>query len=85
MAKDYDSQLLESVTVRRRRLRDALLFGPGRLRREAEENTKVLLGSIVIAALLCAGCVGWAYISDVIADGGFGRSHRSAAVEEPAP
>ncbi len=26
-AKDYDSQLLESVAVRRRRLRDAVLFG----------------------------------------------------------
>ncbi len=38
MARDYDSQLLESVAVRRRRMRDALLFGVRRGLRTADER-----------------------------------------------
>lgn len=44
-AQDYDSQLLESVSVRRRRLRDALLFGAQRQRRSLDERMgKVFAG-----------------------------------------
>ncbi|MDB1090325.1 hypothetical protein PJ985_22500 [Streptomyces sp. ACA25] len=70
MARDYDSQLLESVAVRRRRLRDALLFGPQRIRRTLDENLGKVFGGIALAAVLCAGCVGWSFISDRMADGG---------------
>ncbi|MFF3691730.1 hypothetical protein [Streptomyces sp. NPDC002221] len=62
-AQDYDSQLLESVSVRRRRLRDALLFGGQRGRRSVDERLGKLFAGIVIAAVLCAGCVGWSFIS----------------------
>nr|WP_079087111.1 MULTISPECIES: hypothetical protein [Streptomyces] len=62
-AQDYDSQLLESVAVRRRRLRDALLFGGQRQRRGWDERLGKMIGGIVIAAVLCAGCVGWSFIS----------------------
>ncbi|WP_407110350.1 DUF6177 family protein [Streptomyces sp. DSM 116494] len=37
-AQKYDSQLLESVSVRRRRLRDALVFGAQRQRRAVDER-----------------------------------------------
>ncbi|MGA4839871.1 hypothetical protein [Streptomyces sp. G45] len=63
-AQDYDSQLLESVSVRRRRLRDALLFGGERQRRSVDERLGKVFGGIVIAAVLCAGCVGWSFVSE---------------------
>ncbi|WP_419994485.1 hypothetical protein [Streptomyces boninensis] len=63
MAQDYDSQLLESVAVRRRRLRDAVLFGELRGRRTLDERLGRAFVGIVIAAVLCAGCVGWSFIS----------------------
>ncbi|MEV7112813.1 hypothetical protein [Streptomyces anulatus] len=48
MARDYDSQLLESVGVRRRRMRDALLFGVGRARRTADERLSTDLSNLDI-------------------------------------
>ncbi|MGW2232424.1 hypothetical protein [Streptomyces sp. NPDC001759] len=62
-ARDYDSQLLESVSVRRRRLRDAVLFGGQRQRRTVDERLGKVFAGVVIAAVLCAGCVGWSFVS----------------------
>ncbi|WP_217243204.1 hypothetical protein [Streptomyces sp. AC555_RSS877] len=62
MARDYDSQLLESVAVRRRRMRDALLFGAQRARRTADERFGKMFAGIAIAAVLCAGCIGWSFL-----------------------
>ncbi|MFE3324290.1 hypothetical protein [Streptomyces sp. NPDC059176] len=62
-AEDYDSQLLESVAVRRHRMRDAVLFGAQRGRRVADERIGKAVAGLVIAAVLCAGCVGWSFIS----------------------
>ncbi|MCB5907924.1 hypothetical protein [Streptomyces pinistramenti] len=69
MARDYDSQLLESVSVRRRRLRDALMFGGQRTRRSLDENLGKVFGSIALAAVVCAGCVGWSFIAGKWAGG----------------
>lgn len=68
MARDYDSRLLESVAVRRRRLRDALLFGSERMRRSLDENLGKAMGGVALAAVLCAGCVGWSFIADRLAE-----------------
>ncbi|MEV1019697.1 hypothetical protein [Streptomyces sp. NPDC050264] len=74
-AQDYDSQLLESVAVRRRRLRDAMLFGAQRRRRTVDERLGKAFAGVVIAAVLCAGCVGWSFISHrVIGKNGIGTS-----------
>ncbi|MFI1253543.1 hypothetical protein ACH4U6_07030 [Streptomyces netropsis] len=67
MAKDYDSQLLESVSVRRRRMRDALLYGAQRARRTADEKLGKIFAGIAVAAVLCAGCVGWSFIQHTLA------------------
>jgi uncharacterized protein HemX len=67
MARDYDSQLLESVSVRRRRLRDALLFGPQRARRSADERLGKVFAGIAVAAVLCAGCIGWSFVQHTLA------------------
>ena len=67
MARDYDSQLLESVAVRRRRMRDALLFGAQRGRRTVDERLGKVFAGIAIAAVLCAGCVGWSFLQTTLA------------------
>ncbi|MFH8407919.1 hypothetical protein ACH4FX_24445 [Streptomyces sp. NPDC018019] len=67
MVRDYDSQLLESVAVRRRRMRDALLFGTQRVRRTADERLGKLFAGIVITAVLCAGCVAWSFLQHTLA------------------
>lgn len=68
MSRDPDAQLLESVAVRRRRLRGALLLGRSRGRRPASEGVAPLLVGAVLAALLCAGCVGWSFLSAALAE-----------------
>ena len=62
MARDYDTLLLESVAVRRRRLRDALLFGSQRTRRTFDEALMKVLVGLCVAAVLCAGTVGWSFL-----------------------
>jgi type VI protein secretion system component VasF len=62
MERDYDAQLLESVAVRRQRLADALLHGSLRTRRRASDNLRRAVAGAVVAAVLCAGCVGWSFL-----------------------
>lgn len=79
-AQDYDSQLLESVSVRRRRLRDALLFGVQRQRRSMDERVGKVFAGVVVAAVLCAGCVGWSFVSHRV----IGKSPYSPGVSTPS-
>jgi hypothetical protein len=60
--RDYDAQLLESVAVRRQRLNDALLHGSLRTRRRVSDNLRRAVAGAVVAAVLCAGCVGWSFL-----------------------
>ncbi|MGW1673629.1 hypothetical protein [Streptomyces sp. NPDC002324] len=84
-AQDYDSQLLESVSVRRRRLRDALLFGAQRQRRSVDERIGKIFAGIVIAAVLCAGCVGWSFVSNrIIGKSPYGGSVQPSVTPSPA-
>jgi hypothetical protein len=77
LARDYDNQLLESVTVRRRRLRDALLFGPRRTRRTFDEHVGKIVAGLCVAAVLCAGTVGWSYLQSI-----FQKQEREKAAQE---
>ncbi len=63
MARDYDSQLLESVAVRRQRLREAVLFGGQRTRRRLDEGISKVVASVCLAAVACGGTVGWSFAS----------------------
>ena len=67
MAREYDAQLLESVAVRRNRMRESLLWGRERRARATMDNIKRIGLSVVIAAVACAGCVGWSFLEDVLA------------------
>ncbi|WP_086796566.1 hypothetical protein [Streptomyces caniscabiei] len=85
-AQDYDSQLLESVSVRRRRLRDALLFGAQRQRRSVDERIGKVFAGIVIAAVLCAGCVGWSFVSNrIIGKSPYGSSVQPSGTPSGTP
>ncbi|WP_159941639.1 MULTISPECIES: TNT domain-containing protein [unclassified Nocardiopsis] len=64
MARDYDSQLLESVAVRRQRLREAVLFGGQRTRRRLDENLGKVAISACLAAVICGATVGWSFVSN---------------------
>ena len=68
MGRDYDSQLLESVAVRRQRLREAVLFGEQRTRRRLDENLGKVAISVCLAAVVCAGSVGWSFITNTLSN-----------------
>jgi len=67
VARDYDTQLLESVAVRRARMREALLWGRTRRRLSTVDNAKRFLISGIVAAVVCAGCVGWSFLQHALA------------------
>ena len=55
------------MAVRRQRLADALLHGSLRARRRASNNNlRRAAGGAVLAAVLCAGCVGWSFLQHQI-------------------
>lgn len=68
MARDLDVQLLESVAVRRGRLREALIWGRDRRVRSTVDNAKRLGIGVILAAVAAAGCVGWSFVQDLLAD-----------------
>ncbi|MEV2278235.1 TNT domain-containing protein [Nocardiopsis sp. NPDC049922] len=68
MARDYDSQLLESIAVRRQRLREAVLFGGQRTRRRLDENLGKVVISACLAAVACGATVGWSFVTNTLSD-----------------
>ncbi|WP_010524427.1 hypothetical protein [Nesterenkonia sp. F] len=91
MTIDHDEKILESVSVRRHRLLKALLHGRERTRRRYDVGVRTTLISLVLAALLCAGCVGYSFITDLFADRAATRSTPASpvvpgdGVRSPAP
>lgn len=61
MSGNYGTQVIESVAVRRRRLREAWLFGAERAKNTLNEQTGRVLASVMIGAVACAGCAGVSY------------------------
>ncbi|OEJ63344.1 hypothetical protein BGM19_26930 [Streptomyces agglomeratus] len=65
---------------------DAFLFGEQRGRRSLDERLGKLVAGIVIAAILCAGCVGWSFISKrLIGQDSYGQGPSSAPSSPVAP
>jgi hypothetical protein len=83
MARELDVQLLESVAVRRGRLRDALIWGKERRVRSTVDNLKRLGIGVILAAIASAGCVGWSFVQDLIADQQAERAARQTTVTVP--
>lgn len=70
VAREYDAQLLESVAVRRVRLRESLLWGWDKRVRATSDNLKFMAISFVLATVACAGCVGWSFVKDALQERG---------------
>lgn len=68
MANNRDTILLETVKTHRARLLAAFLYGELSERRVVNDNVKRLLGSIVLAAVVCTGCVGFALVTSLLAN-----------------
>ncbi|HEY6747943.1 MAG TPA: hypothetical protein VI357_19785 [Mycobacteriales bacterium] len=66
MPLSHDTILLETVRTRRMRLQSAFLHGGLAQRRVVDDNVRRVLGSLVAAAVLCAGCVGFALVTSLI-------------------
>ena len=68
MADETDAVLLEAVRTHRGRLRGAFLLGELAERRAVEDNVKRVVGSLVLAAVVCAGCVGTSLVLHALAE-----------------
>lgn len=67
MANNRDTVLLETVRTHRSRLLAAFLYGELSERRLANDNLKRLIGSLVLAAVVCTGCVGFSLVTSILA------------------
>jgi hypothetical protein len=67
MSINRDTILLETVRTHRARLLSAFLYGELAERRLGQDNLKRLLGSVVLAAVICTGCVGYSLVTSLIA------------------
>ena len=67
MSTNRDTILLETVRTHRARLLSAFLYGELAERRLGQDNLKRLLGSVVLAAVICTGCVGFSLVTSLIA------------------
>ncbi|WP_111719452.1 hypothetical protein [Homoserinimonas sp. OAct 916] len=81
MPHNHDVILLESVKVHRARLRGAFLFGQLQERRTANDNVKRVIGSMVLAAVICAGCVGGSFVMKIMADQAAAKAKANATVQ----
>ncbi|MFY1618941.1 hypothetical protein [Micromonospora sp. WMMD736] len=68
MAREFDTQLIESVAVRRARMRELLLWGRQRRVRATGDGFRWLRTGLVLAAVACAVCVGWSFLQNVVAE-----------------
>ena len=66
MSTNRDTILLETVRTHRARLLSAFLYGE-LAERAGSRHLKRLLGSVVLAAVICTGCVGFSLVTSLIA------------------
>ncbi|MDN3481557.1 hypothetical protein QMA10_06420 [Arthrobacter sp. APC 3897] len=89
MASDYDNQLIESVTVRRQRLLTALLFGENPNERRWMDSVRLLLLSLAAAAVIAAVCVGYSFVSTLLAENRATQQDRTqrqgSSLSQPLP
>ena len=68
VASNYDSQLIESVTVRRHRLVSALLYGENPSERRWMDSLRLFVLSAAAAAVIASACVGYSFVSNLLAE-----------------
>jgi hypothetical protein len=61
-----DKIVIETTRTHRSRLASALAFGPLGRRRPVNSNLRRLLGSVVLAAVVCVGCLGFSFVVNLL-------------------
>ncbi|WP_366180810.1 hypothetical protein ABXS69_01230 [Actinomyces timonensis] len=83
MPRDNDSAILESAKVHHARLRIALLRGRSSMK--VRRTVSAMIGSLVVAALIGAGCVGYGYLSTHLDSIRYPSGTRGAPTSETTP
>lgn len=68
MPDQRDTVLIEQARLQRNRLGAALLHGRIEERRTVNDHMRRLVGSIIVAAVACAVCVGISFVTDLLSD-----------------
>lgn len=63
---DIDRTLIESTKTHRSRLVSAFVHGSREHRRTFNNNAKRMIGAVVVAAVACAGCLGTAFVLNLL-------------------
>lgn len=82
MAMDFDSQLIESVEVRRNRLSASFLFGRNPTERRWKDRKNSFVYGLVIAALICAFCVALSFVINILTNYINDRNERNEQQEQ---
>lgn len=85
MANDRDAVLLETVKTHRSRLAAAFLFGELPERRIVNDNIRRFIGGVILAAVACAGCVGFAFVTNILAQQAEAREQQQIEQQQPLP
>lgn len=68
MPDQRDTMLVEQAKIQRMRLAAALLYGRIDERRTVNDHMRRLIGSLVLAAVACAVCVGISFVGSILAE-----------------
>ena len=68
MPDQRDTVLIEQARIERMRLGSALLYGHIGERRTVNDHLRRLIGSLIIAAVACAACVGVSFVVQLLSD-----------------
>lgn len=82
MAMDFDSQLIESVEVRRNRLSASFLFGLNPTERRWKDRKNSFVYGLIIAALICAFCVALSFVINILTNYINDRNERQQQQEQ---
>lgn len=63
---DTDRTLIEATRTHRARMVSALTFGAAGRSRAVNDNVKRVVGSVVLAAVACVGCLGFAFVVNLL-------------------
>lgn len=74
--RQFDQQVVESVALRRQRVRDAVYFGHHRWRRQLQDHIQPSVMGVVFVALIAAGCIAASFVVSLI--GGPALSERTS-------
>ncbi len=67
MSYGYDEQLIEAVTVRRRRVEAALMFADQRLHRTWSDRLRTFVLAAFLAVIAAAACVAVSFVTHLLA------------------